>query len=76
MDNEIKILVFKTNLETEEGIQAVESVLDEHPEILNGILIDGILTMYCALKHTSFLIKRYHYRLIKKVGLICDELPD
>ena len=47
MDNEIKILVFKTNLETHEGVQAVRPVLDEHPEILKWNIdqwdIDNVL---------------------------------
>lgn len=76
MNKQIKILVFKTNLETEEGIRAVSTVLDDHPQILRWNVdqwdIDNVLRVeaYDASSPGAII------DLVRNVGFICDELPD
>lgn len=76
MDNEIKILVFKTNLETYEGVQAVRPVLDEHPEIIKWNIdqwdVDNVLRIETYEPSSAKDI----ISMIKDVGFDCVELPD
>ena len=54
MESRSKILVFKTNLETEDGIRAVSSVLNDHPGIFKWTVdrwdVDNVLRIE-AVKH-------------------------
>lgn len=76
MDYEKKILVFKTNLETEDGIRTVGTILDDHPEILRWNVdhwdIDKVLRIetYKPSMPSSII------EIVRNVGFDCDELPD
>ena len=76
MINEVKILVFKTNLTTAEEILAVSPVLDEHPEILRWNVdqwdVDNVLRVEAYEPSNSSMI----IQMIRNVGFDCDELPD
>ncbi|HKH59925.1 MAG TPA: hypothetical protein VKA49_03785 [Flavitalea sp.] len=76
MDIQTKILVFKTNLETEEGIRAVSAALNQHPEIIRWNVdqwdIDKVLRIEaCTPSSPSSIIE-----MIRSAGFVCDELPD
>ena len=76
MNNRIKVLVFKTNLESEQEVQAVRSILDEHPQILRWNVdqwdIDNVLRIeaWGEPSSTGFM------EMIRREGFLCDELPD
>jgi len=76
MESLTKILVFKTNVETEEGIDAVSAVLNDHPEILRWNVdqwdIDNVLRIE-AYEPTS---PSLFIEILRNVGFACDELPD
>lgn len=71
-----KILVFKTNLQTEEGIRAVSAVLDDHPDILRWNVdqwdIDNVLRIEACEPSSPSLFMD----IIRNAGFDCDELPD
>ena len=76
MDNQIKVLVFKTNLETEDGIRTVGTVLDDRPEIVRWNVdhwdIDNVLRIeaYETSSPSSIM------EIVRGIGFVCDELPD
>jgi hypothetical protein len=76
MESQSKILVFKTNLETEEGVLAVSSVLNGHPGILRWTVdkwdVDKVLRIE-ASDHSS---PSLFMDMIRNAGFDCDELPD
>lgn len=76
MDSQTKILVFKTNLETEDGIKAVSTVLNEHPAIIRWNVdhwdIDNVLRIEAYQPSSSSSIME----MIRNAGFACDELPD
>lgn len=76
MEPQLKILVFKTNLETEEGIRAVSTVLNDRPEILRWTVdqwdVDNVLRIEASEHSSPSLVME----MIRKVGFDCDELPD
>lgn len=76
MDKEIKILVFKTNLENVEKIQAVETVLNQQPGILRWNVdhwdVDKVLRIETRESSSAHAI----IEVIRRAGFDCDELPD
>lgn len=76
MDDAIKILVFKTNLGTHEGVQAVRQVLDTHPEILRWNIdqwdVDNVLRVETYEPSSAKEI----ISMIRRAGFDCAELPD
>lgn len=76
MDNQIKILVFKTNLESEEKVETVRPILDEHPEIVRWNIdqwdVDKVLRIETRDSSSPYKI----IEMIRNIGFDCDELPD
>ena len=76
MNNPEKILVFKTNLESAEGIERIRPILDDHPEILKWNVdqwdIDNVLrVVVCPPFGPSAVIE-----LVRNGGFDCAELAD
>lgn len=73
MDKEI--LVFKTDLETEERLEAVKPFLDKHPGIFRWTVdrhdIDKVLRIESANVSADDVID-----LLQQEGFLCEELPD
>ncbi len=76
MQSQFKILVFKTNPETEEGIRAVSTVLNNHPKIFRWTVdqwdVDKVLRIEAYEPSSPSLFMD----MIRNVGFDCDELPD
>ena len=76
MDNQTKIHVFKTNLETEDGIRAVSDTLNQHPGIICWNVdhwdVDNVLRVETDHSFSPVSI----IEMIRNEGFICDELPD
>lgn len=76
MESRSKILVFKTNLETEDGIRAVSSVLNDHPGIFKWTVdrwdVDNVLRIEADEASSPSLF----IDIIQSAGFDCDELPD
>ena len=73
MDKEI--LVFKTDLESEERLEAVKPFLDKHPGIFRWTVdrhdIDKVLRIESANVSADDVID-----LLQQEGFLCEELPD
>lgn len=69
------ILIFKTNIETDDHHHHLSTVLDPHPLILNWHVdredVDKVLRIESAQNISHEIISS-----IKQVGLHCEELPD
>lgn len=76
MDYQRKVLVFKTNLETEDGIQAVSAALNQHPEIIRWNVdhwdVDKVLRVETYSPSSPHSIME----MVRNAGFVCDELPD
>ena len=76
MDNRTEILVFKTNLESEDGIRAVSDVLDQHPGVIRWNIdhwdVDKVLRVETYSPSSPYLIME----MIRSAGFVCDELTD
>jgi DNA replicative helicase MCM subunit Mcm2 (Cdc46/Mcm family) len=69
------ILIFKTNIETEQAYDEVGSLLSAHSSVINWSLdkedIDKVLRIESTVNNSSDIILT-----ISKAGFICEELPD
>ncbi len=69
------ILIFKTNIETEEAHKEIGSLLSNHQSIIDWNIdtedIDKVLRIESALNNTHEIITT-----INKAGFTCEELPD
>ena len=69
------ILVFKTNLYSEEDVKTIEPVLNKIPEVLEWNVdredIDKVLRVETAKLSPLDLID-----ILKDAGYFCEELPD
>ena len=76
MDNRTEILVFKTNLESADGIRVVSNVLNQHPGIIRWNIdhwdADKVLRVEAHSPSSPYPIME----LIRNAGFVCDELPD
>ena len=76
MDNQRKVFVFKTNLETEDRILAVSAALDQHPGIIRWNVdhwdVDKVLRVEIYPPSSPHSIME----MIRNAGFVCDELPD
>ena len=72
---EKEILVFKTDLESEERLEAVKPFLDTHPGILRWTVdrhdIDKVLRIESENVSAGDVIG-----LLQQGGFLCEELPD
>jgi hypothetical protein len=72
---EKEILVFKTDLESEERLEAVKPFLDRHPGILRWTVdrydIDKVLRIESENVSVDEVID-----LLQQEGFQCEELPD
>lgn len=69
------ILVFRTNLASEDVVLAIRPVLDHHPAILHWNVdqhdVDKVLRVAaCGIGATDVA------QLVQAAGFICEELPD
>jgi hypothetical protein len=69
------ILIFKTNIETEDAHHEVSALLNAETSIIDWNIdredIDKVLRIESKLNNTTDIIHR-----ISKAGFICEELPD
>lgn len=69
------ILVFRTNLESEEALETVRPFLDDHPQIMRWNVdhwdIDKVLRI-----ETDWLAPYAVIQLVQNAGFHCEELPD
>ena len=76
MERQSKILVFKTNVENDDGIRAISGVLNDYPGIVRWTVdlwdIDNVL----RIEGHESLLPSVFIDIIKKAGFNCDELPD
>jgi hypothetical protein len=72
---EKEILVFKTDLESEERLETIKPFLDEHPGIIKWNVdkhdIDKVLRIESKNISSADVIN-----LVQKAGFVCEELPD
>ena len=72
---EKEILVFKTDLASDERLEVVKPVLDKHPGILRWNVdrhdIDKVLRIESENVRPDDVIK-----LLNEAGCLCEELPD
>lgn len=72
---EKEILVFKTDLETLERLDAIKPLLDQHPGIIKWNVdnhdIDNVLRIESRNMVPADIIE-----LAKEAGILCEELPD
>ena len=72
---EKEILVFKTDLESDERLEAVKPFLDKHPGILRWTVdrhdIDKVLRIESENVSADDVIG-----LLQQEGFLCEELPD
>ena len=72
---EKEILVFKTDLESDERLEAVKPFLDKHPGILRWTVdrhdIDKVLRIESENVSVDDVIG-----LLQQEGFLCEELPD
>lgn len=72
---EKEILVFKTDLESEERLEIIKPLLDKHPGILKWNVdkhdIDKVLRIESENISPDVVIG-----LVKQAGFLCEELPD
>ena len=69
------ILIFKTNIETEDAYKEVASLLNTKQSVIDWNIdkedIDKVLRIESELNNTEEIITS-----INKAGFICEELPD
>ncbi len=69
------ILIFKTNIQTDDHHQEISSVLDSHPLITNWHIdkedVDKVLRIESPDNISHDIIST-----INKAGFVCEELPD
>ena len=72
---EKEILVFKTDLETPERLDAIKPFLDQHPGIIKWNVdnhdVDNVLRIESKNMAPAEIIE-----LAKEAGILCEELPD
>ena len=72
---EKEILVFKTDLETEDRLEIVKPLLDKHPGILRWNVdkhdVDKVLRIESENISPAVVIG-----LVNEAGFLCEELPD
>ncbi len=69
------ILIFKTNIETEDARKELGSLLNSHRSIIDWNIdkedVDKVLRIESELNNTREIMTT-----INKAGFICEELPD
>ncbi|MEJ7769879.1 MAG: hypothetical protein WKF70_09555 [Chitinophagaceae bacterium] len=69
------ILVFKTNLASEEALDSIRPILDDHPQIMRWNVdhwdIDKVLRVV-----TNSLAPHTVIEMVRQAGFVCEELPD
>jgi len=69
------ILIFKTNIETEDAHKELGSLLNSHRSIIDWNIdkedVDKVLRIESELNNTREIMTT-----INKAGFICEELPD
>lgn len=69
------ILIFKTNIETEDAQKEIASLLSAEASVVGWNIdredIDKVLRIESHINNTTDIIHR-----ISKAGFICEELPD
>lgn len=69
------ILIFKTNIETDDHHKVVSSVLGSHPLIINWHIdkedVDKVLRVESTTNNSTDIISR-----MNQAGFVCEELPD
>lgn len=69
------ILIFKTNIETEDAHKEISALLNAETSIIDWNIdqedIDKVLRIESRINNTTDIIHR-----ISKAGFICEELPD
>jgi hypothetical protein len=69
------ILIFKTNIETDDAHREVSALLSSHQFILDWNIdkedVDKVLRIESEINNTNDIINT-----ISKAGFICEELPD
>lgn len=69
------ILVFRTNLESEEALETIRPLLDDHPQIMRWNVdhwdVDKVLRV-----EANSLAPHAVIQLVQKAGFDCEELPD
>ena len=76
MELRSKILVFKTNLETEDGIQAISGVLNDDPGIARWTVDQSDVDNVLRIEAHEPSLPSVFIAMIQKAGFDCDELPD
>jgi DNA replicative helicase MCM subunit Mcm2 (Cdc46/Mcm family) len=69
------ILIFKTNIESDNAHLQVGSILNAHASVIDWHIdkedVDKILRIESTINNTKEIISK-----IKQAGFICEELPD
>ena len=69
------ILVFKTNIASDDAHKIIGTVLDPHPQIVNWTIdkddVDKVLRIESKTNNASEIISN-----ISRLGFFCEELPD
>lgn len=69
------ILVFRTNLESEEALDTIRPLLNDHPQIMRWNVdhwdIDKVLRV-----EANSLAPRAVIQIVQDAGFDCEELPD
>ena len=69
------ILVFRTNLESEEALDTIRPILDDHPQIMRWNVDHWDIDKVLRVEATS-LTPHTVIQLVQEAGFDCEELPD
>ncbi|UTW62776.1 hypothetical protein KFE98_01065 [bacterium SCSIO 12741] len=72
----MKILIFKTDIESEPGVDRVSSLLNEHPIITRWSIDTDDVDNVLRIEAMRSLQEREVIELVAEHGFTCEELPD
>lgn len=72
----MKLLIFKTNIESVKSLHAVEHIFNEHPEIVKWFIDFEDIDKVLKIKGVKNLSESEVQSLLGDKGFNCEPLPD
>ena len=76
INNQMKILVFKTNIKTKKELSLVRPSLNRQSQILKWTVDNNDIDNVLRIETDGKLTEQEVIRLVKSSGLYCEALPD